>query len=65
LHKNITCTVPAIIGDIKLNITEADGKTKVNLEYPESAELVLHLPDNADVTVNGKSVETAEKILVI
>ena len=57
LHKNISCTVPAITGDIKLDVAENDGRTTVNLEYPEKSQVVLHLPENALVTVNGKSVE--------
>lgn len=58
LHKNITCTVPAIIGDIKLDIVKDSEKTTVNLDYPERAEVILHIPENAIVTANGKPVDT-------
>lgn len=65
LHKNISCTVPAIIGEIKLDITEDDGKTKINLEYPESSQVVLYLSENADLTVNGKNIETSDSVLYL
>ncbi|MBR4858386.1 MAG: alpha-L-rhamnosidase N-terminal domain-containing protein [Clostridia bacterium] len=57
LHKNISCTVPTIKGYIKLDYTNENGKRIINLEYPESIEAYLHIPENAVVTVNGKSVE--------
>lgn len=65
LHKNISCTVPAIIGDIKLDITEADGMTSINLEYPEKSEVTLYLPENAAVTANGKAIETTDSVIIL
>ena len=65
LHKNISCTVPAIAGEIKLDITADGEKTAVNLEYPENSQLVLHIPENAVVTVNGKVIETKEAVVVL
>ncbi len=56
LHKSISCTVPAIIGDIRLDIAADSEKTAINLEYPQNAEVVLHIPENAVVTANGKTV---------
>ncbi len=60
LHKNISCTVPSIIGNIKLDIASKCGKTTINLEYPEKAEAVLFLPPNAVVTANGKLYKADE-----
>ncbi len=58
LHKSISCTVPAIIGDIKLDVVTDSEKATVNLEYPENAQVILHIPENAVVTANGKPVDT-------
>ncbi len=54
LHNQISCTVPTIKGNIVFNYTLTDGKAVVNLEYPETSQLVLRVPENADVRVNGK-----------
>lgn len=58
LHKTISCTVPTVKGDIKLDASSADGKTQVNLIYPQNMQVSLHVPDNAEVTANGKAVQT-------
>ena len=58
LHESISCTVPAIIGDIKLGVVTDSEKATVNLEYPENAQVILHVPENAVVTANGKPVDT-------
>ncbi len=60
LHKKISCTVPLIKGDINLDVTSDCGKTLINLEYPEETEVILHLPENAVLTANGKSVKSKE-----
>jgi len=65
LHKNISCTVPAIIGNIKLDIVTDNEKTSVNLEYPQNTQVVLHIPENAVVTANGNIIETTESIVVL
>ncbi len=65
LHKNISCTVPSVAGDIKLDISSADGKTAINLVYPEKSEVVLFVPSNCVVTANGKVYESDGPILVI
>ncbi len=65
LHSRINCTVPTVKGFIKLNVQTENGKTTVNLEYPENTQGILYLPENATVTANGKRVDpaaiTAEK----
>ncbi len=65
LHKNIRCIVPAINGFIKFSYESENEKAVVNLEYPESAEAVLHIPENAVVTVNGKTISSGETILCL
>lgn len=57
LCKSISCTVPAVIGDIKLDYAFVDGKYAINLDYPEKAQVIMHLPENASFTANGKAVE--------
>ncbi len=58
LHKKISCIVPSIKGDIKLDIVTDSDKTLINLDYPENMEVILHIPENAVITANGKVVET-------
>ena len=57
LHETISCTVPAIIGDINLDITTKDGIRYINIDYPENREMKLYAPENAVITVNGKKFE--------
>ncbi len=56
LHKHISCTVPAIIGDIKFEYELKGDKALINLEYPECTQVLLRIPQNAVVTANGKAV---------
>ncbi|MBO5360836.1 MAG: alpha-L-rhamnosidase N-terminal domain-containing protein [Clostridia bacterium] len=65
LHKRISCTVPAIIGDIKFDYVLKDNKAVINLEYPECTQINLHVPENAAVTANGKTVETSGNTVII
>ncbi len=65
LHSRISCTVPAIIGDIKFSYTLVDNKAVINLEYPESTQITLHIPPNADVTANGKTIETNRETVTL
>ena len=65
LLNEISCVVPSIKGDIRLSYSAENGKKLVSLDYPEGMEVALHLPENADVTVNGKSVTATEAMLVI
>ncbi len=58
LHNNISCTVPTVKGYVKLDYKKENGCSVISLDYPETIEAVLHLPENAVVTVNGKSVES-------
>ena len=63
LHEKIICTVPAERGYIRFSYKSVNGMNEVNLEYPENSQIVLHLPEKALVTVNGKTFETCERIL--
>ncbi len=63
LHKNISCTVPSIKGEIKLKIVTDSDKTLINLEYPENTEIILHLPEKAVLTANRRVFETNEMIV--
>ena len=63
LHKTISCTVPAIIGDIKLDYKSQDGKAIINVTYPENSNITLYIPENAVVTANGKTVEAKESVI--
>lgn len=65
LHETISCTVPTVKGYIVFDYKHENGKSLVNLEHPENIEVVLHLPENAVVTVNGKQVETDRDSLVL
>lgn len=67
LHKNISCVVPASAGNIKLDIVTDNGKTNINLEYPEKSEAILYLPENVTVTANGKNydVQTDAEYLLL
>ncbi len=65
LHKTISCTVPTVKGYIVFDYKQENGKNLISLEYPENLEIVLHLPENAVVTVNGKQVEADEDSLVL
>ena len=56
LHETISCTVPAIIGDIKLEVTTKDGIRYINLDYPPKCEVKLYAPENAVITANGKEL---------
>ena len=65
LHKNISCTVPSVKGDIKLDVISKDGKAEINLTYPENMQVVLYAPDNAAVTVNGRELQTEGSTVVL
>ncbi|MBR3868896.1 MAG: alpha-L-rhamnosidase N-terminal domain-containing protein [Clostridia bacterium] len=65
LHKNISCTVPAITGDIKLDVVTDDEKTSVFFEYPQNSQVILHIPENAVITANGNIIQTTESIVVL
>ncbi len=61
LHSNISCVVPTVKGMIKFEYIKSDGKTDINLEYPENTEIDLYVPENASVTANGKTYKSGEK----
>ena len=60
LHKNIFCTVPTIKGDIIFKYNTTDEKNSINLEYPEDCGLVMYLPKNADIVINGINISVDE-----
>ncbi len=62
LHKSISCTVPAVKGFIKFSYELKNERAIINLEYPENTEIILYLPENADVTANGKIYKTEKEI---
>lgn len=63
LCESIFCTVPAVIGDIKLDYALVDGKYAINLDYPGNAQVVMYLPENASLTANGKVVEAKGNVI--
>ena len=65
LHKNISCSVPAITGDIKLDISTTDNITSVDIVYPEGSEIMLHVPENAVVTANGNTFIANKSVIII
>ena len=65
LHNNISCTVPAIIGEIKFSYKLEGTNSVINLDYPKDTEIVLHLPENAVVTVNGTQIDTGDTVLTL
>lgn len=58
LHKFINCTVPTVKGYIVFDFKTDENNTVINLEYPEGTEIILHLPENAVITANGKQIAT-------
>ncbi len=64
-HKNITCNVPTVKGLIKFNYESDDKRAVVDLEYPVTCKVKLHVPENAVVTVNGKVKETDSLIITL
>ena len=65
LQKNMSCTVPAVKGEIKLEYYTENDKVFVNLTCPENAETVLYIPENAVVTVNGDEIREIANPVVI
>ncbi len=65
LHEAIFCTVPTVKGYIVFDYKKENGKNLIRLEHPEGIEIILHLPENAVVTVNGKQVEADVDSLVL
>ena len=63
LHNKISCVVPAVNGFIRFGYKSENGKTIINVEYPENSKMKLHLPENPVVTVNGKTVTADDTIL--
>ncbi len=47
LHKNISCVVPTVKGDIKIKVATKDERTVINLQYPDSMDVKLVHPENA------------------
>lgn len=60
LHNNISCSVPTVKGYINFRYTVSNGKSVIDVEYPENCEITLYIPENAVVTVNGKNLKDAE-----
>ena len=56
LHNSIYCKVPAVTGDITLEVKREGENISVFVEHPEGCEVVLNHPENAVVTVNGKLI---------
>lgn len=56
LQQSMSCTVPAVIGYIRLDYDTQNNQKVINLECPEDAEIQLHIPENAVVSVNGEKV---------
>lgn len=65
LHDKLSCTVPAVIGDIKLDISKNNSEIIIKLDYPEKSEVVLHIPENAVITANGKKYIANNSVLNI
>ena len=61
MFENVSCTVPSVKGDIVLNISK-NNKTVIDITYPEDTEAVIYIPENAEVTVNGKKPNETENI---
>ena len=62
LLENISCIVPAVNGDIRLSVTREDGKVNVSVDCNEKSEVTLYVPENASVTVNGKTIDNTTTI---
>ena len=56
LHDSISCSVLTVKGYIKFNYAASDGKAVIDIEYPEKCKASLYIPENADVTVNGRKI---------
>ena len=57
LDSRMSCTVPAVIGEIKLSYTTENCHTNIEVVIPEGAHAVIHLPENgAALCINGQKV---------
>lgn len=65
LQEKLSCVVPAVIGEIKLEYHTENGQVFVNLDCPEKAETLLYVPENAVVTVNGAEIKEHSDQIVI
>ena len=57
LDIRMSCTVPAVIGEIKLSYTTENCHTNIEVVIPEGAHAIIHLPENgAALYINGQKV---------
>ena len=54
MSDSINCTVPSVRGLITLNYEKNDGDYVIDLTLPQDMDAVLHVPDNAVVTINSE-----------
>lgn len=60
LHDRISCDVLTVKGYINFRYAKENGKSVINVEYPENCKLTLCIAENAVVTVNGKRIQDNE-----
>ncbi len=65
LHKNISCTVPTVKGYIRFDYSSEEEISKISLEYPEKTEVVLSIPENAEITANGKIFKSEKSGILV
>ena len=58
--KHIKCTVPAVNGDISLDIEKSDGHVSMNVTIPENTTAEVYLP-----LVNNTPPENAEHDFIL
>ncbi len=56
LQEELSCIVPTVKGYVKLSYTAKEGKTSVNIDAPEKAEVLLYVPENATVNFRGEEI---------
>lgn len=56
LCKKLSCAVPTVKGIVKLFFNTDDKQTTINVECPDDMKVVLHYPEYAVATLNGKTI---------
>ena len=64
LHSAISCSFNTVKGYIRFDYKSVNGKKIINLEYPESSQVSLCLPETATVTANGKTFDCGNFITI-
>ena len=65
LQENISCTVPAAIGEIRFEYRTVNGKLHITLNCPSDSQAELYAPEDSVVTVNGTEIKEYSYPIII